>query len=384
MHANARVIRQLWPSHAVLSPLALDSEEAAIKSRIPGVVGRTFAEMLVPPASRRQPLAGFDDDYADIVDYIVRCTHKIWEERQIDLIRTHYTDDCVIHTLGGEVRGATTVIDNTRATLQAFPDRELIPENVIWSGNDRDSFYSSHRILSPMTNLGASDFGPATGRKCYVRTIADCLVKENRIFEEWLVRDNRWLVMQLGLDAVEVARRQATLDREKPRDAWDWLLKEGERVRAGRASASEAPGTVLAEARERFESLWAAGDSRRAGYADEARVIGPGGRELLGSENAAGLVQEVRAGLTDLRLTVDHLAAVPYPGGGYEVAIRFCLHGRHDGTYLIPATGVDVLILAVTHWRVLGGKITEECTIFDEIAVLRQLFRGTAPTSSTS
>ena len=37
---------------------------------------------------RRQPLAGFDADYTDIVDYIVRCTHKIWEEKAVGLIYT--------------------------------------------------------------------------------------------------------------------------------------------------------------------------------------------------------------------------------------------------------------------------------------------------------
>jgi hypothetical protein len=31
-------------------------------------------------SGRRQSMRGFDEDYVDIVDYIVRCTHKIWEE----------------------------------------------------------------------------------------------------------------------------------------------------------------------------------------------------------------------------------------------------------------------------------------------------------------
>ncbi len=37
---------------------------------------------------RRHPLKGFDEDYVDIVDYIVRCTHKIWEEKAVGLIYT--------------------------------------------------------------------------------------------------------------------------------------------------------------------------------------------------------------------------------------------------------------------------------------------------------
>ena len=55
----------------------------------------------VADTDKRQPLAGFDEDYVDIVDYIVRCTHKIWEERGVGLIYTHYSNNIVIHTTDG-------------------------------------------------------------------------------------------------------------------------------------------------------------------------------------------------------------------------------------------------------------------------------------------
>jgi predicted ester cyclase len=354
--------------------LASDQEEDAAKRVVPTVAGKAFAELLSPEGPRRQPLAGFDDDYLDIVDYIVRCTHRIWEERQHQLILTHYTPDCVIHTLGGEVRGADTVVENTVATLRAFPDRELIPESVIWSGSDRDGFYTSHRIFSPMTNLGDSDFGPPTGRRCEVRTIADCRVKANRIFEEWLVRDNRALVQQLGRDPASVAATLAVADLARPAGAWSWIEGEIERVRGGRAGAEDGGGSVLGDARERFEALWK-GSAPPGLYADACRVEGPGGRRFAGAGDAASLVAEVRAGLGDLRLTVDHLAAIPYLDAGHEVAIRWSLAARHTGSYLIAPTGADVLILAVTHWRVVDGRVVEEWTVFDEIGVLRQMLR---------
>ena len=357
-------------------PLAADPAECAAKRQVGGVAEIGFEKMLSPSGPRRQPLEGFDDAYLDIVDYIVRCTHKIWEERQHHLILTHYTKDCAIHTLGGEVEGADTVVANTIATLQAFPDRELIPESVIWTGNDREGFYTSHRIMSPMTNLGASDFGPATGKTCRVRTIADCRISENRIFEEWLARDNRALVQQLGLDIVEVAKHLASLDRTKPKDAWIWIEGERERVRAGRADAGPVSGTVLDDVRARFQSLWNTGESALTNYAEDVQVNAPGGRAFKGSAHATGLVQEIRSGLSDIRLTVDHLAAIPYFDKGYEVAVRWCLVGRHTGQYLIPATGAEILILAVTHWRVVDDRVVEEWTVFDEIAVLRQMFRS--------
>ena len=58
--------------------------------------GRDLAQQLAPSGPRRQPMQGFDDCYADIIDYIIRCTHRIWEERGLDLIDSHYSADCPV------------------------------------------------------------------------------------------------------------------------------------------------------------------------------------------------------------------------------------------------------------------------------------------------
>ena len=54
------------------------------------VPGRDISKLMAPGTEKRQGMRGFDADYVDIVDYIVRCTHKIWEEKQVGLIYTHY------------------------------------------------------------------------------------------------------------------------------------------------------------------------------------------------------------------------------------------------------------------------------------------------------
>ena len=98
-------------------------------------------------------MAGFDSDYSDIVDYILRCTHRIWEGKDIGLIETHYAADIIFHTMAGPARGAAAVIANTAQTLTAFPDRALMAEAVIWSDDgDRKStrLNSSHRNTSRM------------------------------------------------------------------------------------------------------------------------------------------------------------------------------------------------------------------------------------------
>ena len=47
----------------------------------------------------------------------------------------------------------------------------------------------------------------------------------------------------------------------------------------------------------------------------------------------------------------------------------------HDGHYG-AATGRDIYILAVTHLRTINGQIAEEWTIFDELALRRQMASG--------
>ena len=64
----------------------------------------------------------------------------------------------------GIVRGNEAVIDGTLATLAEFPDRQLLAEDVIWSGDEDEGFLSSHRLVTSGTHTGHGVFGPPTGR----------------------------------------------------------------------------------------------------------------------------------------------------------------------------------------------------------------------------
>ena len=78
----------------------------------------------------------------------------------------------------------------------------------------------------------------------------------------------------------------------------------------------------------------------------------------------------------DARITVDHVAALAVEGG-HDIAIRWSLAGTHDGGALYgAASGRAVYILGVTHWRVTDGLIADEVTVFDEVALLRQIEGG--------
>ncbi|MDK1029856.1 MAG: ester cyclase, partial [Anaerolineae bacterium] len=76
-----------------------------------------------------------------------------------------------------------------------------------------------------------------------------------------------------------------------------------------------------------------------------------------------------------IRLSIDHICSIPYQDNDLDVAIRWTLTGSHDkeGIYGAPCHK-DLLILGCTHWRLVNDKIAEEWTVFDELAVLRQIY----------
>jgi predicted ester cyclase len=342
---------------------------------------KDISSLLAPTPERRQALAGFDADYVDIVDYIVRCTHRIWEGKNLDLIRTHYTDDCLIHTLAGPTRGVEAVIAGTLSTLQAFPDRTLCADHVIWSDDGPRGYHSSHRITSHMTHLGDNDFGPASRRRATVVTIADCAVRANRIYEEWLVRDNWSLAAQLGFDPTAIATMQAGKDRSGS-PVCDWWQTEHARARSQAAparSAADPQQDAAGFAHYVFGNAW---NQRRLGvlrevYSPTVEWNGPAGRRLFGAGAATGFIASILAAFPDALVAVDHVAAVPFFDLGVDIAVRWTLAGAHRGPGLHgPATGLPVTLLAVTHWRAIDGQIVEERTVYDEIALLRQLRQG--------
>ena len=341
-------------------------------------VGRRFEEWLEegPP---RQELIGYEPVYRDFVDYILRCTHRIWEQKNIGLCRTHYSADCVMHTLAGPSIGAETVVQNTVNALGMSSDRRVIAEDVIWSDDGKGRHYSSHRITSSSTQLGDDPMlGAASGREAGVMTIADCLCRENRIIEEWLVRDNLRAVWQVGGDPVEVARRQAAADRNGDQSRHQWRLdavaetRDGLDVEVPAGHPAELPAGMLKAAFR--DDLY--GDASTA-LSPAVEVRWPSNRHGFGRGYWIGCMTQIRSCLHKPAYRLEHIAARPLPDGDIAVALRWSLAGRHDGGGLWgPPTGRELYILAVSHYRIRGGAMVQDCTVFDELSVLRQIFGG--------
>lgn len=331
--------------------------------------------MMNPGPERRMFLPGFDAEFVDFPHYIIRITERIWHDREVELCLKWYAPDCLIHTLAGPIRGAQTVVDNTWATLSAFPDRRLDGDNVIWSDDGDGTFLSSHLITSKMTNRGDSDFGPATGRRVLVRTIADCLCRENQVVEEWLVRDNLALAVQLGYDPDEVALRHARRDRDTGHPLIDVLAPY--RIQVSKTPGVEPESKASAVAARLLRSYWGEEvDAAAARNESDFRLNAwyPGGEFLYGPDQIAAWQDGVRRAIPGRQLRIEHIAETPYLGEARDVAIRWSMAGEHSGggRYGAP-TGAPLYILAVSHFRVIGDRVREEVTIWDDLAVRRQV-----------
>jgi predicted ester cyclase len=341
-------------------------------------VGRPIREQLEegPP---RQALDGFDPVYRDFVDYIVRCTHRIWEEKNVGLCRTHYSDNCELHMLAGPAVGMEVVTQNTIGSLAGQPDRVVMAEDVIWSEDAAGEFYSSHRIISRSTHFGDEPLvGQATMRGTGVSTIADCKVIANRIVEEWLVRDNATAMWQVGADPRAIAEAAAAADRagDQARHAWRTEAIAATRTVGDVAIPEGHPAAPLAAMLRTAFAEDMLGDAALL-LSPAAEVRWPSRRHGFGRGFWIGCITQLTNAFHDRAFRCEHVAARPLPHGDIAVAIRWSLAGTHKGTGVWGApSGRELWLLAISHYRLRGGMIVEDVTVFDEVAVLRQVLGG--------
>ncbi len=181
----------------------------ATTGRVMQVERHDYPDLAPQNAKRTQAMRGFDAIYTDIVDYIVRCTHLIWDERDIGLIYSHYTHNCVLYGTTGTLYTREEVVRDTIQRLVSFPERRGMATHVIWKGNEDDGFYTSHLVTGTGRHSQNGHLGPATGRMFTSRTVADCMIYENKIYREWVVADTTAILQQLGVDVQGYAERIA-------------------------------------------------------------------------------------------------------------------------------------------------------------------------------
>ncbi|MCS5557603.1 MAG: hypothetical protein NZ778_14025, partial [Arenicellales bacterium] len=65
---------------------------------------------------------GFDPEFEDLRDFILKITYRIWEERGINRIRDYYNESAPVKTPLSVTNSVEDVVRFTRETLQMFPD----------------------------------------------------------------------------------------------------------------------------------------------------------------------------------------------------------------------------------------------------------------------
>lgn len=104
-------------------------------------------------------MKGFDARWRDLPDYIIGVTREIWEDRGIAALQHYDAPDIVVRSPASVVAGNAGVIAATMATLAEVPDRSLLGEDVIWSGDPEAGMLSSHRLVSTATHTGDGAYG---------------------------------------------------------------------------------------------------------------------------------------------------------------------------------------------------------------------------------
>ncbi len=321
-------------------------------------------------AARHPALPGFDAEFTSLDDYIRVITARIWEGRQIDRIPDYYSADCAVITPGGTSQGVDTVVRGTLETLHQFPDRRLLCEDIVSAGGAEHGFLSSHRIASTMTHLGDGAFGTATGRPVRVRTVADCVCKDNRIVHEWLVRDQGAIALQLGSTPQALARQW--LD---SKGAPNLPLWQPAAPAHWRDPLHDTLGAQLLA--NTYRALWSGDLSVLQTSADEAIALQlPNGESSFGVDAAESFWFGYTAAFSGATLQIDSLAELIESGRTPRVAMRWRLTGRHTGGGRFgPATNQPVEVLGITHAEVdhARSRILREWVLVDEVALWMQI-----------
>ena len=326
-----------------------------------------------------QSMRGFEDTYRNIIDYIVRITYRIWEDRDVEYIGDTYSGTSRVYDDYGLQLGNQKIIDDTHHTTGAFSDIKLIADEVIWAGDDEIGYHTSHRTIIRGTNDGDSKYGPATNKFIDVLVIANCVALENEIFLEHVLYNNSSMLQQLGHNLSEmVPRLTADAPAGWPRDATTW--------NALRSATSPAVPISIAEpidrfdvdrfARATFDELWNRKNYGVLGeaYANDFTFAGPTDRAFTGARPYQELLKSLAHVFPDLELQVDEVYWMGNEEEGFLTSERWSAEGTHSGAGIYgEPTGKSVQIWGITQHKIVNGKIVAEWMLFNELDLMMQL-----------
>ena len=334
---------------------------------------------------RVQPMRGFEDGYADIVDWIIRITDRIWEDQDVGYIYDTYRTGCRVFTDSGPMYHVEPVVEATVQAINAFPDARHIADEVIWAGNEDEGFATSHRAINVGHHLGPWRWGAPSGRKIQMWVIANCVSEENQIFEEWVLYNQVARLRQCGVDVVAAARRYANEGLSLPISERE--ITEVERLIGGRIPVPAAEPSATTDdidglIRALFHNLYNRRDLSAVDrlYAPNVRWHGGSDREGYGRADVRAMARNLLSTFPDLGVQVDEVYWMGNAAEGYAISVRWTGVGTHRGYGLYGnPTGRRVHVWGLSQLYLKGGRITEEWALFNEFDVMAQLLRDTEP-----
>ena len=337
-----------------------------------------------PGGERAQSMRGFDETYIDIVDYIVRITHRIWEEKDIGYIYDTYRHNSRVYDDFGLQYGNEKIVADTAHTINAFPDIRLYADEIIWAGDDEIGFHTSHRTVISGHNTGYSKFGAPTGLKVTLWCIANCVSLENEIFAEWVSYDTAGLVQQLGYDLREMARKLG--NEMTAAGGGDPRFGEAERLPGQGKPAYLAPPASDGGAgfdveefiRRNWHNIWNRRSLRDVTRAYDQSLVcrASTGRVLYGRGEYQSFILSFLAMFPDLMMQIDDIYWMGNDDDGYLASVRWSLVGTHRGNGIYGApSGRRVNMWGITQQEIKAGRIQKEWMLFNEFAAMQQIFR---------
>jgi hypothetical protein len=331
---------------------------------------------------------GFAPHWRDIPDFINGVTREIWEDRRIGSLRHRYAPGLIVRSPASVVVDNSNVIAATMATLAEFPDRELPGEDVIWCKDEArstaqsEAFLSSHRLICWATHTRPGAYGAPTGRRLTYRILADCAIKDDRIDDEWLVRDQSAILLQMGHDLVGWTR--------------DLIGREGgpEACVQPMTPLNDVPGPYTgrgndnpwgARLAEALSAVMRADFDVIPQHWDRAAMLFyPGGQTGHGHADADQFWMGLRAAFPHAEFAIHHVIGREDPMLPPRAAVRWSLWGGHAGWGRFGSPSqAQVYVMGITHaeFGPYGPRgepaIRSEFTLIDETAIWKQILLAT-------
>lgn len=324
--------------------------------------------------------------YRNPREYITAWTDRIWINRGLGQIHDMYAPDVKVHTCYGESYGMQNVIGNSIQKMVAFPNRGGGHDDVIWESRGKNAFVSSHRVFNNATHTGHWTYGPPTGKTWFNRSVAHCLVQDNVVVEEWVIRDEFAVLQCLCIDPYKVA---AELSERSPVLGKAIQTSGQETSFAGSiANAVECgisgtrPTRYVAECQmiaNYFLEVW----NRRnldkvANYCDETVVCQTVRmRRVMQIANFQLEIMSLLAAFPDGIMEIRDMVVHESADIGLRIAVIWLMRGTYSGSPVYGRiNGAPVNVLGCSHFEIRNGKIIREYRIFDEISVIAQIIKG--------